>query len=262
MLLRCLEIFETAFGPEHPKAGALYQLAGSTSAPAAPPKPSPCSTARSPSRSVSSAPTPLRRWLTLPIGPGLPRHRSRDQAEPLLHRALAIHERGYGPEHLYVSAPLSALGRLYRNSGRYAEAEPLLLRAVAIRERAHGAEHPDLVSPLNILAMLYRENERATEAEPLLRRCLEIIEKVPRPDHPDLISVLENYTALLDELVAAGKLPNLEPRPQRSANNASRCRRRHLFSHAKQLSHSCPLMGECAMLAPAKPRARGCKSHR
>ena len=67
-----------------------------------------------------------------------------------------------------MSAPLSALGRLYRNSGRYAEAEPLLLRAVAICERAQGPEHPELVDTLNVA--------------------------------PELVSVLENYTALLDQL--------------------------------------------------------------
>ena len=92
-----------------------------------------------------------------------------------------------------MSAPLSALGRLYRDSGRSTEAEPLLLRAVAILERAHGPEHPDLVSALNILAMLYRDTDRTNEAEPLLRRCLEIIEKVPRPDHPELISSRKLY---------------------------------------------------------------------
>ena len=68
-------------------------------------------------------------------------------------------------------------------------------------------------------------------------RCLPIREKAPaaRPPGPDEWGLENLRRPARPSSAAAMKLPNLEPRPQRSANNASRCRR-HLLSHAKQLS--------------------------
>src|SRR3712207_4238207 len=57
------------------------------------------------------------------------------RAEPLSQRALAIREKGLGPEHPDVARSLNNLAWLYYAQGQYAKAEPLSQRALAIREK-------------------------------------------------------------------------------------------------------------------------------
>jgi hypothetical protein len=75
--------------------------------------------------------------------------RARDQfraAEPLYHRALAIDEQSYGPDHPDVAAHLNNLALLQRATNRLDEAEPLARRGLRIliefRHRT-GHEHPN-----------------------------------------------------------------------------------------------------------------------
>ena len=47
-------------------------------------------------------------------------------SEPLFKRTLAILESSVGANHRYVASPLSFLGRIYDEQGRYKEAERYL----------------------------------------------------------------------------------------------------------------------------------------
>ena len=74
------------------------------------------------------------------------------EAEPLLHRAQAIDEASYGPDHPDVAIDLNNLAQLLQATNRLGEAEPLIRRALAIDEASYGPDHPDVAIGLNNLA--------------------------------------------------------------------------------------------------------------
>ena len=72
------------------------------------------------------------------------------EAEPLMHRALAISEASFGPDHPTVATRLSNLAALLQATNRLAEAEPLMRRALVIGEASFGPDHPTVAIYLNI----------------------------------------------------------------------------------------------------------------
>jgi tetratricopeptide (TPR) repeat protein len=121
------------------------------------------------------------------------RQRGDYSAPELLHaRALAIHERLDGRDHIDVAKNLNNLAVIYWDQGRYREAEPLHTRALAIREKTLGPEHPDVAVSLNNLANVYQNQGRYAEAGPLHARALAIREKALGPEHPDVAISLHN----------------------------------------------------------------------
>ncbi len=90
-------------------------------------------------------------------------------AEPLLHRSLAIMEKA-DPEHIETSAILEQLAGLCEVQGRYAATELILQRSLAIRERALGPDHPHVANVLKHLAVLYEQIGKKDEARRLEER--------------------------------------------------------------------------------------------
>ncbi len=90
-------------------------------------------------------------------------------AEPLLHRSLAIMEKA-DPEHIETSAILEQLAGLCEVQGRYAATELILQRSLAIRERALGPDHPHVANVLKHLAVLYEKIGKKDEAKRLEER--------------------------------------------------------------------------------------------
>jgi tetratricopeptide (TPR) repeat protein len=129
-------------------------------------------------------------------------------AERLLLRALAIHEKVLGPNHLDVANTLNRLTRVYWGEGRYAEAESVCTRALAIRENASGAEDLDVAESLNNLAVLSLEQGRYEEAETRYQRALAIREKTLGPDDPVIAYSLNN---LANAYAVQGRYAEAEP---------------------------------------------------
>lgn len=90
-------------------------------------------------------------------------------AEPLLHRSLAIMEKA-DPEHIETSAILEQLAGLCEVQGRYAATELILQRSLAIRERALGPDHPHVANVLKHMAVLYEKIGKKDEAKSLEER--------------------------------------------------------------------------------------------
>jgi tetratricopeptide (TPR) repeat protein len=90
-------------------------------------------------------------------------------AEPLLHRSLAIMEKA-DPEHIETSAILEQLAGLCEVQGRYAATELILQRSLAIRERALGPDHPHVANMLKQMAVLYEKIGKKDEAKRLEER--------------------------------------------------------------------------------------------
>ncbi|NEO53347.1 MAG: tetratricopeptide repeat protein [Okeania sp. SIO3B5] len=117
-------------------------------------------------------------------------------AEPLLHSALAIHEKALGTDHPGIEDSLNSLAALYYSQGKYTKAEPILQRVLTINEKAFGTDHPHIVHSLYNLAQLYSEQGRYAEAELLLERALTINEKTFGADHPHVAHSLKNLAEL------------------------------------------------------------------
>jgi tetratricopeptide (TPR) repeat protein len=121
----------------------------------------------------------------------------------MYRRALAIHEKSYGPDHPNVATRLNNLALLLRATNRMSEAEPLVRRALAINENSYGPNHPDVAISLNNLAALLAATDRQSEAEPMYRRGLVILARFTQMTshrHPNLDAFLSNYVQALSEL--------------------------------------------------------------
>ncbi len=106
------------------------------------------------------------------------------QARPLFERALAMHEKAFGPEHPSTATSLNNLAFLLKAQGDLAAAQPLCERALAIEEKLLGPEHPDTAPTLNNLALILQDQGDLAGARPLFERALAIDEKALGPEHP------------------------------------------------------------------------------
>jgi tetratricopeptide (TPR) repeat protein len=105
-------------------------------------------------------------------------------AQPLFERALAIHEKAFGPQHPGTAWSLTHLAVVLQAQADYWRARPLCERALAIREKALGSDHPDTGTTLHLLAQLLRDQSDLAGARPLCERALAIREKALGPNHP------------------------------------------------------------------------------
>jgi tetratricopeptide (TPR) repeat protein len=135
------------------------------------------------------------------------------KADPLMRRALEIHEASFGADHPNVAIRLNNLAQLLQATNRLSEAEPLMRRALEIDEASFGPDHPKVAIRLNNLAQLLQATNRLSEAEPLMRRALEIDEASFGPDHPNVAIRLNNLAQLLQ---ATNRLSEAEPLMRRA----------------------------------------------
>ena len=135
------------------------------------------------------------------------------EAEPLMRRAVAVAEAGFGRRHPRVAVALNNLAQLLQDTKRVDEAESCMRRALAIDEARLGREHPGVALRLNNLALLLKATDRLGEAEPLLRRALAIDEARLGREHPAVARDLGNLAALLK---ATNRLDEAEPLLQRA----------------------------------------------
>lgn len=120
------------------------------------------------------------------------------EAELLFRRALAIGEKGLGPDHPGVGATVQNLGILYATQERYREAEPLLKRALAINLKEYGGKHVRTALSLKTLSSFYAIQGQMGEAERLIQKSLAILEESRvRQGDPQLVSTLEVLAAIL-----------------------------------------------------------------
>lgn len=152
LLQACLEICETALGPDHPDtAMALLNLAA----------------------------------LYDSTSNGDPR------AEALLLRALAVRRHCFGEEDTATLAVQARLGMVLAGRGERERAIPLLEQALAARETQLGSLHPDLQGPLTRLMGLQEAHGAHARAERLGRQILAIQEQQLGLDHPERWVILQ-----------------------------------------------------------------------
>jgi serine/threonine protein kinase len=92
------------------------------------------------------------------------------EAEPMLHRALAIQERVHGPVHPAVAEVVYALGLLALHRGRYDEAIDYLVRTEEIERKTVGELHTDYAVTVLVQGAVNLVRGNYARAEELLRR--------------------------------------------------------------------------------------------
>jgi tetratricopeptide (TPR) repeat protein len=95
-------------------------------------------------------------------------------AERLLRQALAIAQRGLGPDSPDTAGVLNNLAAVLESEGNYAEAESLYRRSLDICEKRFGPSDPHTAVALDNLAGALESRGDLTGAEALLRRALSI----------------------------------------------------------------------------------------
>jgi hypothetical protein len=94
-------------------------------------------------------------------------HDAPDEAEPLLHQALAIRKLALGEDHPDYATCLSSLGGLLWARGDLEAAEPLLHQAHDIRCRVLGADHPRSLASQSCLEQFLRmKSEQQGHGQP------------------------------------------------------------------------------------------------
>jgi len=134
------------------------------------------------------------------------------EAEPLMRRALQIHQAAFGEKDPTIALLLSNLAQLLQEANRLQEAEPLMRQALQIHQAAFGEEDPSVARDLNNLASLLQRTDRLEEAEPLMRRALEIDRTAFGEEHPTIAIRLGNLAHLLQETYRLGEAEPLKRR--------------------------------------------------
>jgi len=120
------------------------------------------------------------------------------RAEPLLERAVAIHQQVN--ETADEIAPFDQLASLYVQQGRFDEAETLYLQSVERSRRRFGEIHPETATRINNLAALYYRTGRLAESAAHYESALAIQRQLLDPLHPSLLTVMNNLGALHNRL--------------------------------------------------------------
>jgi tetratricopeptide (TPR) repeat protein len=119
------------------------------------------------------------------------------ESETVLKESIVSYETSLGSDYPRLAYPLTTLGRVYAEKGKYDEAEALLYRSLKIREEALGPNHPEVVHSLRALCYLRRKEKRIPEAEAFAQRALAIAEESLGQDSPvvadSLISLIHVY---------------------------------------------------------------------
>ena len=100
-----------------------------------------------------------------------------DEAEEMLHQALAGFEKKGEKHRFSVADTAHHLGALFHVSGKTAKAEEMYLQALHEGEKVMGADHPHTLKTIFKLSILYGKQCRWAEAEELYLRVLAEAEK-------------------------------------------------------------------------------------
>jgi len=115
-----------------------------------------------------------------------------DEAEALLKRAVADHERLFGRADPITAQSVDVLAQLYGLQMRTADSVALAREVLDRRRGSLGDEHPDTVSAMNSLAMILADAEQSEEAKSLFEEALAIQERLAGPDHPLTLQISAN----------------------------------------------------------------------
>ena len=119
-----------------------------------------------------------------------------DEAEALLHQALAVFTSRLGADHYEVAVALHNRAAIIYRRGDLDAAEALARRSLELRAAALGVDHPELASTLNNLAAIHIAQRRYADADAAYRRALTVLANSVDESHPALAAIRTGLAAL------------------------------------------------------------------
>jgi CHAT domain-containing protein len=126
-------------------------------------------------------------------------------AVSLYEKAIATDEKS--TDAARTGLDLAGLGKLYADTGKYAQAEQTAQQELAALVRAYGPQDSRVASPLNDLATDYALNGKLVEAEQAYGKAIVIAQKAASPDQAMISQIEVNMGALYR---TEGKYPQAE----------------------------------------------------
>ena len=114
----------------------------------------------------------------------------------LLERGRLQVERQLVDQPVILASMLDAIGRIYRNLGRYDQAQEVWGRALELRRKTLGPTHPEVAANLTELGILHHRFARYDLAEPLLREALAMWQQQVGQPGADLATTLSSLADL------------------------------------------------------------------
>ncbi len=126
-------------------------------------------------------------------------------AETLYKKAIAIDEKS--TDAAQIGLDLAGLGKLYADTGKYAQAEQTSQQELAAAVKAYGPQDARVASALNDLAADSALDGKLSEAEQAYGKAMVIAQKGPSPDQATIAQIEVNMGALYR---IEGKYPQAE----------------------------------------------------
>jgi len=129
-----------------------------------------------------------------------------DEAEASMRQALVIYERAYGADHAALVDLLRNLAFIQDARGDHVTAKATIQRAIDLGRRTYGEGHADVAIFTAILAMIHRHTGELETSWDLYNRALAIREKALPADHIEIVGNHRNLAlvaALRGDVAAA-----------------------------------------------------------
>ncbi|KAF6829473.1 kinesin light chain [Colletotrichum musicola] len=122
------------------------------------------------------------------------------EAEELLSRVLAWHQRQRTADDTLKLRTTSTLGEVFLLQGRYDEAKKLQVWEVETRVRMLGEEHPDTLVSMGNLASTSMRPRQWEEAEKIQSQVTDISKRVLGEEHPDTLTAIAKLALIYSNL--------------------------------------------------------------
>ncbi len=124
------------------------------------------------------------------------RHLTGQDGIPALEKAIELHERTFGEDHLETGTVLTEAGMLYRARGAYEEAQRCLSRALRIHSRECGPESQEAIRDLQHLAGTHEEAGDIEAAAAIYERALDLKDRIMGSDQEELAEMQFSIASL------------------------------------------------------------------
>ena len=108
------------------------------------------------------------------------------------YKALAIHEKALGAEHLDTATTYNNIAMVYHAQGEYGKALEWYFKSLAVDEKVLGVEHPYTATTYNNIAMVYHAQGEYDMALEWYKRAYHVLVNKLGKDHQITKTVLSN----------------------------------------------------------------------
>jgi tetratricopeptide (TPR) repeat protein len=133
-------------------------------------------------------------------GYSLLRDQKPQEALPVIEKALADHEKSYGPDNTLVGLDALMLGETYRRLGEYAKSRDAFNKSLAIFEKKEGAKSRNALFVRYALAELTYHEGQAAKAAGEFKALLPVSESLDGPEGDMTAKIMANLSVAYNDL--------------------------------------------------------------